>query len=309
VPGSRVLGIFGLVLSLVIFLPSTSEKIAFADFQILDVTETFHLNSTQNIVEVRLVSNQSAISVLSMMIALNNTEDSVLAIREIKAFDHLGNAYAMDPSQSLSPSNNTTLMLGHRSLPSALPAGGGIGIILEISNATRDVAIDLTFVYGSGSNEGVTIELVPLAPWPYDVVQNHLSLEVAGISEESELLVDNSFTDPEIHCETCTRVEYRPNASDSVEAAYVVNATDLGIAQKMNFWVMGEGEAAFNVAGKRLNQTISYEESVRIALDREWRQIEVDLAGNNLSDITHPFGFTLDGVEDQTFYLKGMTFS
>ena len=72
---------------------------------------------------------------------------------------------------------------------------------------------------------------------------------------------------------------------------------------------MGEGEAVFNVAGKRLNQTISYEQQISVALDSEWRQIEVDLAGSNLSDITHLFGFSLDGVEDQTFYLKGMTFS
>jgi hypothetical protein len=285
-----------------------SDKIAFADFQILDVTETFLVNRTQNIVEFKLVSNQSAISVLSLMIALNDSEDTSFAVREIRAYDHLGNAYAMDLGQSISLSNRTSLILDNRSLPPALPAGGSIGIILDISNATRDVGIDVAFVYGAGS-KGVTIVLVPHAPSPYEIVPNHLSLEVAGLSESSELLVDNSFINPEIHCEACTRVDYRPDASNSVEAAYVANVTDLGLAEKMNFWVMGDGEAVFNVAGKRLNQTISYEQKISVALDREWRQIEVDLAGSNLSDITHLFGFSLDGVEDQTFYLKGMTFS
>lgn len=286
-----------------------SDKIAFADVQILDVTGTFLVNRTQNIVEFKLVSNQSAISVLSLMMALNDSGDTSFTVREVSAYDRLGNAYAMDLGQSISLSNRTTLLLDNRFLPPALPAGGSIGIILDIPNATRDVGIDVAFVYGAGSKQGVTIELVPHAPSPYEIVPNHLSLEVAGLSESSELLVDNSFIDPEIHCETCTRVDYRPDASDLVEAAYVTNATDLGLAEKMNFWVMGEGEAVFNVAGKRLNQTISYEQQISVALDSEWRQIEVDLAGSKLSDITHLFGFSLDGVEDQTFYLKGMTFS
>lgn len=308
--GAFILAILGLIISPALLLTShTTNKIAFAEFQIADVTETLLLNSTQNVVEVRLVSNQSAIAVLSVMLALNSTEDAYLAIREIKVYDHLGNTYTRDPGQSLSRSNRTNLILDDILLPSALPVGGAVGIIIEVSNSTRNAMIDMTFIYGSNSEEGVYAELTSLAPTPYDVVESHQSLAVWGISEASELEVDNSFTDPEIHCETCTRVEYHPNASDSVSATYVVNGTDLGLSQKMTFWVMGEGEALFNVAGKRLNQTILYEESISMTLEREWRQIEVDLSGSNLSDITHLFGFSLDGAEEQTFYLKGITFS
>jgi hypothetical protein len=97
--------------------------------------------------------------------------------------------------------------------------------------------------------------------------------------------------------------------------AFVVNATDLNFSDSFSFWAKGEGEVNFSVAGKRAgnnSEAVDYQNSVRQDLDDQWRRIEIDLQaeGNDddLSNITHLFGFSLEGSADQTFYLKGMTY-
>jgi hypothetical protein len=77
----------------------------------------------------------------------------------------------------------------------------------------------------------------------------------------------------------------------------------------MTWWAMGDGEVTFHVAGSRgVNDTISYGKQVAVALGDEWQHVEVDLAGMNLREVTHPFGFSLAGTGERTFYLKGVMF-
>jgi hypothetical protein len=303
------------LLSLLVIIPiclamPTGIGPAFAALQISDVTKTIALNSTSPTLHVMISSEQAALSPLAVLMALNATsEDSRLSLREVKAFDNQDNSYTIALDESQLPSNGTTLMINREMLPSGLPAGGGFSIAIDLTNAVGSHLL-LTLVYAGDSEATIRADVVDPATVPFDVVETHSSMEITGNSTNEQLKIDNFFISPEIHCETCTRVEYDANFSDSVEAAYVTNQTDLGLAQKMSFWAMGEGDVTFNVAGKvDQNETVSYAKSVDLSLDDEWQQVELDLSTSDLGDVTHLFGFSVGGTEAQTFYLKGAVYS
>jgi hypothetical protein len=139
------------------------------------------------------------------------------------------------------------------------------------------------------------------------VVANHQRLEILGNKETVN--VDNAFTDPEIHCETCVRIDYQPNLTDHVDVAYVTNGTDLSSAKRISFWVTGQGGVTFNVAGTKGNgEDITYGKTTNVALEEEWRRVELDLTQENLVNVTHLFGFVLEAQMNQTFYLKGISY-
>jgi hypothetical protein len=45
-----------------------------------------------------------------------------------------------------------------------------------------------------------------------------------------------------------------------------------------------------------------------ITLHYDWERFVIDLGGADLSDVTHRFGFSVNGESRQTFYLKEMAY-
>ena len=106
------------VLSILILVPSlilsTVPEQVYAELQLLSTTRTFALNGTQNNIEVRLTSNQSAVSIQAVMVSLNSsTENARLSIGDISAYDKNGNEYAIRSGQP-PQFNNTSQMLDNQ---------------------------------------------------------------------------------------------------------------------------------------------------------------------------------------------------
>ena len=302
-----MLSILILVSSLIL---STVPEQVYAELQLLSTTRTFALNGTQNNLEVRLTSNQSAVSIQAVMVSLNSsTENARLSIGDISAYDKNGNEYAIRSGQP-PQFTNTSQMLDNQIVPVTLPAGGSMGLKVHVADANMQDALEITVVYVTGTLDDIGIVFIPLMALPFDVVEKHGSLEILGSATgEAPVKVENAFTDPEIHCEVCTRVEFQPNASSNIDVAYVSNSTDLSSADRMFFWAMGEGDVVFNIAGRNgPGDDVSYAKTLEVSLDNEWRKVEIDLSGANLDSITHLFGFSMDGANDQTFYLKGISY-
>ncbi len=278
----------------------------------MSTARTFALNGTQNNLEVRMTSNQSAVSIQAVMVSLNSSaENARLSIGDIGAYDQYSNRYAIKSGQPLPQFNNASQMLDNQIVPVSLPAGGSLGVEVHVADAKLQDALELTVVYVTGTQDEIGIDFIPLMGIPFEVVENHDSLEILGSAAgEAPVKVENAFTDPEIHCEVCTRVEFQPNTSSHIDVAYVSNSTDLSSADKMIFWAMGEGDVVFNIAGRNASgEDVSYAKTLQVSLDNEWRRVEIDLSGANLDSITHLFGFSMDGANDQTFYLKGISYS
>jgi hypothetical protein len=282
---------------------------AYAELQIMTEETSIPLNETQNALEVKLSSKDSAISPLTVMLSINDgSENSRLLIQELKAYDSRSNTYFISPDGQFPQENGSAVILDSEFLPSGLPAGGGLGIVTEIWNG-GNARLDITMVFVAEPNASTSIEVRNPPELPFDVIQNHHTKDISGNSTSQEINVDDSFVDPEIHCETCTKIEYRPNGSSTVEVAYVTNATDLGLATTLTWWAMGDGEVTFLVVGRQgMNDTISYAKEVAVMLNDEWQQFEVELDGIPLHNVTEPFGFSIAGVEEKTLYLKGVTF-
>lgn len=190
-------------------------------------------------------------------------------------------------------------------LPLGAPEGGGLGLILEASGLQQGDQLRVTFVYMANAGSAVAAELAPATQFPLYVVENS-QVEITG--NASSLKISDSFVNPEIHCEICTSVEHVGTGRAGV--AYTANATDLTDATTFVFWAMGasEGESAtFKVAGKEQDGTIAYANTTAVTLDSEWKVYEIDLAGADLTNITHLFGFEVSG--GQAFYVKGAAYN
>lgn len=322
----------GLLAASLVFLliPTGSYEQAHAEIELLTATRHLELdNFHTDKFDVRIGADQSSknndystLSVLAFIVSLNDTaENEHFTVGNFSVFDSMDNRYpATTERLSRFDSINSGLMVNSHPLPLAIPAGGGLEFTLDMPNATAEAVIDLTFVYVANSqNKPAVIDIIPAQSMPYDVIENYQSLEISPTSAGNQTIeIDNGFTDPESHCEACTKVAYHPGRQDGVDVAFVVNATDLSSSDSFSFWAKGEGEVNFSVAGKRAgnnSEAVDYQNSVRQDLDDQWRRIEIDLQaeGNNdddddLSSITHLFGFSLEGSADQTFYLKGMTY-
>jgi hypothetical protein len=281
---------------------------ASAELSVMTVERSIPLNATGSTIEVRVESAAAAFSPLTVMLNVDDeSDDRRLSVHELRAYDGQSRPYPVPVGQSVQETNGSRVIIDSESLPSGLPGGGGLGIFADLSNGD-DARLEVTVVFVSNSSASLSIEIGNQSVLPFDVIQQHYTMDITGNLTGQEIGIDNSFVDPEIHCETCSAVEYRPKASDAIEAAYVTNATDLSLARNLTWWVMGSGDVTFHIAGSRgINGTLSYGEDVAIALDDEWQQVEVDLGGMDLHEVTHPFGFSLAGTEERSFYLKGIT--
>ena len=283
---------------------------AYADLEILTAETSVPLNETQNAIEVKIRSADSNFAPLTVMLRINDeSENSHLSVRELKAYDGQSNPYFISADAQPQQVNSSAAILDSEILPSGLPYGGGLGILADTWNSDN-AQLDVTVVFVAELNSSISIEIASPSVLPFDVIQHHYDMDITGNSSSQEITIDDSFVDPEIHCETCTKVESRPDGESAIEAAYVTNATDLSLASKLTWWAMGDGEVTFRVAGSSgTNDSISYAKEVAAMLDDEWRQVEVDLNGTDLQNVTHPFGFSLTEPGDRTMYLKGMIFN
>jgi hypothetical protein len=243
------------------------------------------------------------------MLSINDgSENSRLSIQELKAYDSQSHTYFISPDRQFPQANGSTVIVDSEFLPSGLPAGGGLGMLIEIWNGDN-ARLDVTMIFVAESNASTSIEVGHPPELPFDVIQNHHTKDITGNSTSQEINVDDTFVDPEIHCETCTKIEYRPNGSSTVQVAYVTNVTDLGLATRLTWWAMGDGEVTFLIVGKQaMNDTISYAKEVAVVLNDEWQQFEIELDGIQLHNVTQPFGFSIAGTEGRALYLKGVTF-
>lgn len=140
--------------------------------------------------------------------------------------------------------------------------------------------------------------------------------------------VDESFIDDENHCEFCIFAQYTPGAFGRATYAFE-NKTpmDLSDAKTLRFLARGEtgGETIkIYAAGKRLAVTsdfdgenlasgfddglkgVEFQFSKQLTMSTEWVKYEIDLAGLDLSEISHPFAFQMnkdDEIAEQIVYL------
>jgi len=131
-----------------------------------------------------------------------------------------------------------------------------------------------------------------------------------------------NVVDTERSCEHCTLVSYRPGPDGYAEVGYISSAShDFTGASRMVFFVMGHdgGEVVhFDVAGKKSSNNVEDEGAIKyavttqaITLDREWKRIQVDLSGQDLTDITHPLNIHVSGSDTNSriaFYIKHIIF-
>jgi hypothetical protein len=167
------------------------------------------------------------------------------------------------------------------------------------------------------------------ATLPLNVDEKFKSKEMAG--DSSTLKVIDEFIDPEHHCEFCTRVEYIPGSQGLAGFAYEAKSgLDFSGAKKVRLWVMGQdgGEKIkFDIAGKDpdtvqdktagkfvngIFKNVKFALSTQeLQLDKDWKKYEVDLAGADLKDVTHPFGVEISKgstAKKQVIYIKGITY-
>ncbi len=264
-------------------------------------------NSTQldQIFEAKISSNSSVV-VHTILVESNSSATPSVSIIEWRVYGS-GESFSYNsPAATLSTGSDGEVraVAGVDVLPLGAPEGGGLGLILEVSGLQQEDQLRVTFVYMANAGSAVSAELAPATQFPLFVVENS-QVEITG--NASSLKISDSFVNPEIHCEICTAVERVDTGQASV--AYTANATDLTDATTFVFWAMGAsgGESVtFNVAGKGSNAT-AYANSTNVTLGSEWKMYEIDLAGADLTNITHLFGFEVSG--GQVFYVKGAAYN
>lgn len=145
----------------------------------------------------------------------------------------------------------------------------------------------------------------------------------------SSLRINSETLDPDDNCEFCTKVIYTPGKEGQAAIAYRVGKLDLTLSKRVVFFAKGQegGEKiAFLAAGKpdiktsgnidNFDKDIFPDEGFgimtnKVTLSNQWHRYQISLSGNDLRDITHPFGFVMtegNSSTTQIFYLKGVTF-
>jgi hypothetical protein len=251
------------------------------------------------------ISSSSSFVVLTVLVQTNSSAAPSIAVDEWRIYDSSGD----EPFVYKSPGNplpagsdnEVRAVAGPEVLPLGVPEGGSLGVVFEASGLGQGDQVVITFVYAANAGSTTSAEIPSIAQLPFYVTENSQAK-----SNATSLTIDNSFVNPEIHCEICTSVD----AAGQAEGAYAANATDLTGATKFAFWAMGEsgGEnVTFKVAGKESqNNVVDYANTTSTTLDSEWKRYEVDLAGADLKGITHLFGFEVNS--GQTFYVKGAAY-
>jgi hypothetical protein len=144
----------------------------------------------------------------------------------------------------------------------------------------------------------------------------------------SDLIIDSEVLDPDANCEFCTGVTYSPGREGVAAVAYQSNKVDLTLSKRIVFFARGQegGEQLFFVAAGKLQNVSQNIDNVdgdlfpdvgfgimskKVILSSNWKRYQIGLFGNDLQDITHPFGFVMvagNNSDIQKYFLKGITY-
>lgn len=145
----------------------------------------------------------------------------------------------------------------------------------------------------------------------------------------SDFAIDSKSLEPDDSCHFCTQVTYKPAKERVAAVAYQLDKVDLTLSKRIVFFAKGQkgGEQlSFVAAGKSIESGSGIVDNIdrdffpdqgfgimtkKITLSNHWKRYQIGLIGNDLRDITHPFGFIIMGGNPhqvQKFFLKGITF-
>lgn len=147
--------------------------------------------------------------------------------------------------------------------------------------------------------------------------KNELRDGDAKVLPQSLQVYDNVINS-EISCEFCTYVSFTPGFSGSAGLTYSdIVPHDLSGSKKMTLMIMGVkgGEdVSFEVAGKAIKNNDDVRFAVKtsgVKLTKQWAKMEIDLAGTDLSSVTHALKIHMgkpNQKEKVEFYIKHIVF-
>jgi len=300
-----VLSVFVLViLTIAAFAtPSTAQgQSAGSAFGSKTVVYTFGNGSPLNgtSIEAKISSNSSFV-VSTVLVETNSSMLPAVTVREWRVYDSSGGAPFVYLHPAILPTgidDEVRTLASVDMLPLGVPENGSLGIMLETLGLQPGDQIKITFVYMTIPGGIVSAEVLAPASIPFYVTERSTAINATGLE------IDDSFVNPEIHCELCTRLQ-RTGAEEGAEATYTIDATDLTGATKFLLWAMGSdgGEnMTFNVAGR----DGTFANTTSVILHNDWTRYEVDLAGVDLTNITHLLGVEVNS--GQELYVKGAAY-
>ena len=176
------------------------------------------------------------------------------------------------------------------------------------------------------SNAAPAVDHVSLSEMPLDVKyvfkDREKGFEALG---SNYLYVDEEFVDDENHCEFCIFAQYDAGTVGKATFAFKDTTTPVGLRNSttLTFLVRGENGnetvTILAIGNKAVANTsmssadtehglrgVNFAFEKQLTLTKDWRKYEIDLAGFDLSSVTHPFAFQLqksNGEETQIVYL------
>lgn len=191
-----------------------------------------------------------------------------------------------------------------------------IGIFVLATLTYLSLALkDIKAVQGGNVNTGDRI--------PGTTIGNDATLvREADAKISLNLVIDNKYSDPEHHCEFCTKMVYTPGPKKEAGVAYKDDNLDMGASQRIVFFAKGQPneQVSFVAAGNTTNVLSKNDTDIfprinfsvvteNVTLKNDWQRFEIGLNGTELSDATYPFGIQLaaDSTQQQIFYIKGIT--
>lgn len=246
------------------------------------------------------ISSNSSFVIQTVLIETNSSAESSVSIREWRIYSsEEGSPFVHSDHTILQAGSDGEVrsMTGLDILPLGVPQNGSMGIVLEALGLRQGDQVRVTFVYTANAGSAVSAEMSG-ALLPFYVTEQSTVINSTGLE------INDSFVNPEIHCELCTQVQ-KTGAEEKAQGAYTADATDLTGATKFAFWAAG-GSGGENVTFKVAGSDGTYANSTTVTLGSEWKWYEVDLAGASLTNVTHLFGFEVN--DGQTFYVKGAAY-
>jgi hypothetical protein len=240
--------------------------------------------------------------------------------------------YYHDPvdSQWSSSSNNnkqSRSIIDSDLLPIIIPRGGMLGITFEVFGISDGDQVKVTFMYLANAGSAAVTEVIPVAdislnPLDVSATFGKINATTTGDNNDNILTVNNAFSDPETHCELCTKMTYEPGEAGMAEASYTGGKAHISGASNVTFWARGEegGETAtFKAAGAQApDGTAVYANSTQATLGKEWKMYAIGLPEGDLYSVSHPFSvdfFAANSTsstaasQTATIYLKGITYN
>ncbi len=138
--------------------------------------------------------------------------------------------------------------------------------------------------------------------------------------DDGFFIITDTYVDLE-SCEFCTRIQYTPGEERVAGFSYLDNdGFDLTNAKRVTVLakhVAGDADVRFLVGGEEsftanqgLFKNVKFAKITKpIELDYNWEYIEIDLRGQDLSQITHPFAVEVNPSPDSeqiVFYIKNI---